>query len=152
MSGRIARFIWQRGKSLTGMRDLAGRNCDWRCHKFCCLAGSLYTYRFSCPCPRREGVWRSRGITPCILIVGLRLSWVVSFTLRSLHPHRRNSYYLLNRSLCGLQEGLDVSMKWKISFSLPVVESGFVQPVAFSLDRLLCPVSMYLHLHVFTFM
>ena len=40
-------------------------------------------------------------------------------------------------------ESLDGLIKRKISSSLPVIESGFLQPVACSLDRLLCPISMY---------
>jgi len=36
--------------------------------------------------PRREDVWRSGGIVPCIPILGPRWRWVVSFTNRSLSP------------------------------------------------------------------
>jgi hypothetical protein len=74
--GHIARFRWQRGKPLTGMRDLTGRNGGPRCHNFSYLAVSRYTCKDKAvpPCPRHEGMCRIRGITPCIIILGPELS------------------------------------------------------------------------------
>jgi len=50
----------------------------------------------------------SRGIAPCILNLGIRWGWVVSFTPRPLYPQGNSPWYTLDRSL-----GRPQSRSWR---------------------------------------
>jgi hypothetical protein len=47
--------------------------------------------------------WMSGGMTPCILALGTRWRWVVSFMHRTLYPQGKRSRYTLDRRMCGPQ-------------------------------------------------
>jgi len=47
--------------------------------------------------------WGSEGIVPCILDLGVRWRWVVSFTSRPLYPQGNSPWHPLDRRLGGLQ-------------------------------------------------
>jgi hypothetical protein len=51
--------------------------------------------------PRHEGVLGSGGIAPCILDLGTRWRWVVSFMPRSLYPQGKSPWYSLDRRWWG---------------------------------------------------
>jgi len=51
--------------------------------------------------PRHEDVWVSGGITPRILNLSTRWTWVVSITPLPLHPRRIKPRYTLGRRLGG---------------------------------------------------
>ena len=57
----------------------------YRWNKLCMLV-SCWTFIDMSKWTRRKGVWRSEGIAACILKLGNRPIWVVSFTLSSLLP------------------------------------------------------------------
>jgi len=57
--------------------------------------------------------WGSGGIAPCILDLGSRWRWVVSFTLRLLYPQGKSPWYPLVRRLGGPPSAtLDTVSKW----------------------------------------
>jgi hypothetical protein len=82
--------------------------------------------------PRHEGVLGSGGIAPCILDLGTRWRWVVSFTPRSLYPQGKSLWCPLDRGWVGPRAVLDAVVKRKIPS--PRQESNprtpIVQPVA----------------------
>ena len=59
------------------------------------------------------GIGRSRGVDPIILIVGAGLSWVASFTTRSLYPLGKGPLYLLLGGCLGPRVSLDTLDKNK---------------------------------------
>jgi len=71
-------------KSLTAPK-LSALCCDNRemLHILTCFIGTR-RYRQSCPSTRHEGMWKTKYLSSCILIVGTRLRWVFSFTLSPL--------------------------------------------------------------------
>jgi hypothetical protein len=72
--------------------------------------------------------WDSGGIAPCILDVGTRCRWMVSFTPRSLYPHGKSPWYPLDMRLVGPRAGLDAVVK-KIPSPCWELNSPIVQPV-----------------------
>jgi hypothetical protein len=53
--------------------------------------------------PRYESVLASRGIAPCILDLGTRWLWVVSFTTRPFYPQEKSPWFQFDRRLGGPQ-------------------------------------------------
>jgi hypothetical protein len=78
-----------------------------------------------------KACWGSGGIEPCILDLGARWRWVVSFTSRPLLYSQGNSpWYPLDRKLGGPQNRSGRGGEEKNSQPLPRLEPQIMQPVA----------------------
>jgi hypothetical protein len=77
-----------------------------------------------------KAYWRSGGITPCILDLGTRWRWVVSFTPRPLYLQGKSPWYPLDRKLDGPQSRPGRGGEEKNSQPLPGLEPPIIQPVA----------------------
>jgi hypothetical protein len=64
-----------------------------------------------------KAYWRSGGIAPCILDLGTRWRWVVSFTARPLYPPEKETLVPMMRGWVGPRAGLDAVVRRKISSS-----------------------------------
>jgi hypothetical protein len=81
--------------------------------------------------PRHGGVlWKTEGITPCILDLDTTWRWVVSFMLRSLYLQGKSLWYPLDRRLDGPQNRSGRGGEEKNSQPLPGLEPPIIQPVA----------------------
>jgi hypothetical protein len=83
----------------------------------------------------------SGGITPRILNLRNRWSWVVSFIPRPRYPRGKSSQHTLDRRLGGATPCIDVVAK-KLVLAAAGNRIPVVQPVAHSLHWLSCPVSL----------
>jgi hypothetical protein len=72
----------------------------------------------------------SGGIAPCILDLGTRRKWVVSFTPRPLYPQGKSPWYPLDRELGGPQSQFGHGGEEKNSQPHPALEPPIIQPVA----------------------
>jgi hypothetical protein len=72
----------------------------------------------------------SGGVTPRILNVGTRWSWVVSFTPRPLYPQGKIPWYPVDRRLGGPQNRSGRGGEEKNCQTLPGLEPPIIQPVA----------------------
>jgi hypothetical protein len=77
-----------------------------------------------------EAYWGSRGIAPCILDLGTRWRWVVSFTLLPVYPQGKSYMFPLDRRLCGPQSRSGRGSKERNSLPLPGFEPPIIQPIA----------------------
>jgi hypothetical protein len=69
-------------------------------------------------------------IAPCILYLGTRWRWVVSFTPRPLYPKGKSLSYPLDRRLGGPQSRSGRGGEEKNSQPLPGLEPPIIQPIA----------------------
>jgi hypothetical protein len=72
----------------------------------------------------------SRAIAPCILDLGARWRWAISFTPQPLYPQGKRLWYLLGRRLGGPQSRSGRGGEEKNSQPLPGFEPPIIQPVA----------------------
>jgi hypothetical protein len=79
---------------------------------------------------------RSRGIALLIINLGVRWRWVVKITLRPLY-RRKERRYPFTEGWVGLRADLDVLREEINLLFLPGLKPGTVQPVAWSLYRLI---------------
>jgi hypothetical protein len=79
-------------------------------------------------------VW-SGGTAPCILNLGTRWRWMVSFTPRPLYPREKSPWYPLDRRLGGPKGRFGRGGENKNSLPLP----GIVQPVASHFNNRVIP-------------
>jgi hypothetical protein len=77
-----------------------------------------------------EAYWGSGGIAPCILDLGSRWRWVVSFTPRPLYPQGKRPWYPLDRRMGGPQNWSGRGGEEKNSSPLPGLEPPIIQPIA----------------------
>jgi hypothetical protein len=76
-----------------------------------------------------KAYWGSRNIAPCILDLGSRWRWMVSFTPRPLYPYGKRPWYALDRRLGGPQTRSGRGGEDKNSQHLPVLEHRIIQSV-----------------------
>jgi hypothetical protein len=77
-----------------------------------------------------KGYWRSEGITPCILNLGARWRWLISFTTRPFYPQRKSPWYQLTWRMGGAQSQSGRGGEEKNPHLLPGLEPPIIQPVA----------------------
>jgi hypothetical protein len=81
--------------------------CELRlCLRVSCSFGKVRSLCFNWA-PRHEGVLGSGGLAPCVLELGTRWRWVVSFTPWPLYRQGKSLWYPLDRRLGGSRTGLD---------------------------------------------
>jgi hypothetical protein len=69
-----------------------------------------------------KAYWGSGGIAPCILHLGTRWRWVVSFTPRPLYPQGKNPLYPLDKTLGEPKNSSGHGGEEKSSQPLPEIE------------------------------
>jgi hypothetical protein len=74
-----------------------------------------------------KAYWGIGGIAPCILDLGTRWRWVVSFKPQPIYPQGKSPWYPLNSRLGGLQSRSGHGGKEKNSQLLPGLEPPIIQ-------------------------
>jgi hypothetical protein len=77
-----------------------------------------------------KACWGSEYIIPCIIDLGTRLRWVLSFMPRPLYPQGKSPWYPLDRRLGGTQRRSGRGGEEKNSHPLPGLKPPIIQPVA----------------------
>jgi hypothetical protein len=80
--------------------------------------------------PRHGGVLGSGSIAPCILYLGTRWRWVVSFTPWPLYPQGKSRWYSLDMRLGGSQSRSGRGCEEKNYKSQPGLDPPIIQPAA----------------------
>jgi hypothetical protein len=93
-------------------------------------ASSFRLWLFLNWAPGHEGVLGSGDIAPCILDLGTRWRWVVSFMPQPLYPQGKSPWYPLDRRLGGAQGQSGHSSEDKNSQPLPELNPLIIQPAA----------------------
>jgi hypothetical protein len=91
----------------------------------------MYVCLWKCkvvPVPRHEHVLGSGGTAPCILNLGTRWKWMVSFTPQPLYPRRKNPWNPLDKWLGELQSRCWRSGEDETSQALPGIETRSSKP------------------------
>jgi hypothetical protein len=77
-----------------------------------------------------KAYWGSGTMAPCVLDIGTRWRWVVSFTPRPIRPQGKSPWYPLDRRLGGPHSRSGRGGEEKNSQPLPGLEPPIIQPVA----------------------